>query len=136
MRRKICRMGHFKLLPRNTHGTVGIYEDTYQVNYAINYCTLKLKLPSWSRWMDLHGNYLSNVWTTTSGNYWKQLNHTMFKQPWILTDQTNTRIVEICVDTYFIHIGSGIFWIGYVGREHAYHMMSTLKIYYKKITTD
>ena len=42
MRRKICRMGHFKLLPRNTHGTVGIYEDTYPVNSAIHYRTLQI----------------------------------------------------------------------------------------------
>ena len=28
------------------------------------------------------------------------------------------------------------FVIGYVGQEHADHMMSALKIYYEKITTD
>ena len=42
-RRKICRMGHCKSLPRNTHGTVGIYEDTYHINSARHYRTLKLK---------------------------------------------------------------------------------------------
>ena len=30
----------------------------------------------------------------------------------------------------------GDFVIDYVGREHAYHLMSALKIYYKNITTD
>ena len=28
------------------------------------------------------------------------------------------------------------FWIGYVGREHADRLMSALKFYYEKITTD
>ena len=28
------------------------------------------------------------------------------------------------------------FGIGYIGSEHADHLMSTLKIYYEKITTD
>ena len=41
-----------------------------------------------------------------------------------------------CVEVYFIHISSGIFVIGYVGIEHAYHLMSALKMYYENITTN
>ena len=83
-RRKISWMGHWKLLIRNTDGTVGIYYNKYQVNYARHYWKLQLKRPSQSRCMDSHGNNIRNVWTTTSGNYYKQLTYTTFKQPWIL----------------------------------------------------
>ena len=42
-RRKICWMGHRKLLTRNTHGMVIIYEDEYQIHSTRNYQTLQLK---------------------------------------------------------------------------------------------
>ena len=67
-RRKILWMGYQKLLSRNTHGMVVIYEDTYHIHYTIYCCTLQLKGLSQSRWMDLHGNYTRNVWTTKSVN--------------------------------------------------------------------
>ena len=81
---KIYQMVHWELLPINTHGTVIIYEDTYQVISARYHRALQLKWLSQSRWMDLHGNYTRNVWTTTSRNSCKQLTHTTFKQPRIL----------------------------------------------------
>ena len=38
-------MGHWKLLPRNTHRTVGIYEDTYQINSASHFVHYNLNDP-------------------------------------------------------------------------------------------
>ena len=40
-RSKIFMMRHRKLLPRNNHGVVIIYQNTYQDHSARNYCTLK-----------------------------------------------------------------------------------------------
>ena len=60
--------------------------------------------------MGIHENHKRNVWTTSSGNSCKKLTHTMFKKLWMLPSQTNTRIVVTYVETYFIHIVSGIFW--------------------------
>ena len=59
--------------------------------------------------MDLHEDFMRNVRTITSEHTYKQLTHTIFNQPEIFSSQTNTRIVDTCVDTYFIPIGSGIF---------------------------
>ena len=99
-----------KILPRNTHGTVGIYEDTYQDHSAKHYCKLQLKWPSISIWMDFRGNYTRNVWTPTSGNYCKKITRKALKQTWILPSQTYTRIVETCVDTHLIQIVSRQYW--------------------------
>ena len=110
MRRKIFRMGHQKLLIRNTHGKVRIYESTNQINYNQHYFTVQVKWPIISRWMDLHKNHTRNVWITTSGNSCIKLTCTTFAQPWILKNQTHTRIIDTCLDTYLIHIGSGWFW--------------------------
>ena len=41
--REIIRMVHWKLSPRNNHGTVGIYDNTPQINSARHYRILKLK---------------------------------------------------------------------------------------------
>ena len=38
-RRKIFRMGHWKLLFRNFHGLIRIYENTHQINSTRNCCT-------------------------------------------------------------------------------------------------
>ena len=99
-RRKISCMRHWKLLLRNTDGTVGVYYNKYQVNYARHYWKLQLKRPSQSRCMDSHGNNIRNVWTTTSGNYYKQLTYTTFKQPWILPGKKNTWITASYLDHY------------------------------------
>ena len=42
-RRKICRMGHWKLLLRNSHGEMIIYENAHDINATRNYCTLQVK---------------------------------------------------------------------------------------------
>ena len=42
-RRKIFQMGNHKLLPKNNHGTVRIYDNTHQMSSARNYCALQLK---------------------------------------------------------------------------------------------
>ena len=86
--------------------------------------------------MYLHGNHTSNVLTTTIMHPFKQLTRTAFKQPWILSSQTNTRIMAACVETYLICIVSGRFGVGCVERERTYHLMDALKMYYENITTD
>ena len=83
-RLKICRVGHWKLLPGNPDGVVGIYDNTHQINSTRHYHTLQLKWPSLSRWIDLHGKYTRNLRTTTSGHPCKQITRTSFNQPWIL----------------------------------------------------
>ena len=60
--------------------------------------------------MDLHGNHTRNVHINTSGNPCKQLSHAPFAQTWILPSQMHTKIMAKCVENYFFHIGSGIFW--------------------------
>ena len=57
--------------------------------------------------MDLHGNDRRNVQTTTNGHPRKKLTHTAFKEPWILSGQTNKQNVATCVETYLINIGRG-----------------------------
>ena len=109
-RPKIFWIVHRKLLLRNTHGTFGIYDNTKQINSERHYRTLQLKLYSRSRWMNINGNYMRNVCNTSSGHSCKLLNHTMHKQPWILSSQKITRIVATCVETYLINIGSEKFW--------------------------
>ena len=60
--------------------------------------------------MNLHGNYKRDVCNATSGHSCKKLTRTIFKQPWILPIQKITRIVVTCIETYFIQIGSRLFW--------------------------
>ena len=109
-RHRIFRMGYQKLLLRNNHGVVIVYEKTHQINSTRNYCTVQVKWPSRSIWMYLHGNNTRNVRITTSGHLCKQLTCTPFAQPWILPSKTHTRIMETYVETYLIQISSGIFW--------------------------
>ena len=45
-RRKIFRIGHWKLLFRNFHGLIRIYENTHQINSTRHYCTSQVKLLS------------------------------------------------------------------------------------------
>ena len=85
--------------------------------------------------MVIHGNHTRNVQITKSGHPCKKLICKTFAQPWILPSQTHTRIMATCMETHFIHIGSERFVIGYVGQEHADHLMSALKMYYENIRT-
>ena len=103
-------MGHRKSLPGNTRGEVRIYKNTHHINSAIHYCTLQLNFASISIWMNEHGNYSRNLWTTASGHSGKQLTCTTVKKPRILPIQKKIRIVETCVDIYSSHICSGRFW--------------------------
>ena len=99
-----------KLLLKNNHGVVRIYENTHQIIITRNDCTVQLEQHSQSIWMNLHVNHTRNVWITTTRHPYKQLTSTTFAQKWILTSQTHSRIMVTCVETYSIHIFSGIFW--------------------------
>ena len=106
-------MVHWKLLTRNHHGTVIIHDNTNQAHSAIHQRTLQIKWPIQWRWMNIHVNYMSNVWTPTSGHYLKQFTHTMLGQKRIIPGQTYTSIIVTYVETHFIHIGSRQFcnWV-------------------------
>ena len=106
-------MVSWKLLPRDAHGTVRIYVNPYQDHSSRHYHTLKIKRPSQSIWVDTHGNRMENVLTPTSGHHCEQFTHTTSRQPWLLPSQINNRIMASCMETHFVHIGSGIFcnWV-------------------------
>ena len=86
--------------------------------------------------MDIHGNFNRNVWNTSSGHSCKKLTRTTFKQPWILPSKKTPGLWSHVWRPISLTLEVDYFGIGYVGWEHADHLMSTLKMYNEKMTTD
>ena len=86
--------------------------------------------------MNLHGNHTRNVRITTNGNPRKQLTCAPFSQLWYYQVKRTPGLCQNVWKTISFALALENFGIRYVGREHADHLMSALKIYYEKITID
>ena len=110
--------------------------NTHHTSSTRHHCTIQPKWPSWSKWMDIHWNFKRNLWTTSCRNSCKKLNSPTFKQPQIISSQTNTSIMTECVETDFIYIGSERFWNWLHWTESGISSDEWIKNVSWKITTD